>query len=583
MPDTNTTTYQEVQIPRFKDKVMYIPANISKTKKEASYVISASFKGIVRLSPNNHNTTYETPNIQLSIGDDLALGTTYSDSIKFDDSALNSMKSNADITKRMIIGSDSDGYLVPFRISENNFEFDNLGVIGITEADKLTIFTTDTDDRNNTFILNGERMPYFPQTNYTTPQRLYKDKNLEQPVPFHEYDVRDVVITGDADNSYLVYGTIDGNGKRTYRYKQSSAFIKELILEALLDLQTIPTGSIHWFPVTIDQYKLLVEANGKKPNKSFNGNEKVDPLLRDFLLCDGRRYNNKDFPELAKILWKENITRWEKKTIGENKCLLPRLDTECNNYGPKQNSNGSIDDKAEFYTFRVPDLRHAFISSIYLNGTQYITSGKAEKPRTNVTSHSADITGSRCVDYKPPSSNDTQEDKHKHFICYGNYAEIKYTDENLPISNDDVSKLDAPYLQNGAQTHVLTPFNHPYTVTSGKSFKGFHYRVESTPNRGHTGLDAIPSVAFLSIPSNNKIKKDNFVSFNETKITHGVSSDDIPSFDYPTNYSDINDRFSGNTNQDSNETYVAWNDYMSNTYGNENTPKFYTMLPFIKI
>ena len=63
MPDTNTTTYQEVQIPRFKDKVMYIPANISKTKKEASYVISASFKGIVRLSPNNHNTTYETPNI----------------------------------------------------------------------------------------------------------------------------------------------------------------------------------------------------------------------------------------------------------------------------------------------------------------------------------------------------------------------------------------------------------------------------------------------------------------------------------------------------------------------------------------
>lgn len=583
MPDTNTTTYQEVQIPRFKDKVMYIPANISKTKKEASYVISASFKGIVRLSPNNHNTTYETPNIQLSIGDDLALGTTYSDSIKFDDSALNSMKSNADITKRMIIGSDSDGYLVPFRISENNFEFDNLGVIGITEADKLTIFTTDTDDRNNTFILNGERMPYFPQTNYTTPQRLYKDKNLEQPVPFHDYDVRDVVITGDVDNSYLVYGTIDGNGKRTYRYKQSSAFIKELILEALLDLQTIPTGSIHWFPVTIDHYKLLVEANGKKPNKSFNGNEKVDPLLRDFLLCDGRRYNNKDFPELAKILWKENITRWEKKTIGENKCLLPRLDTECNNYGPKQNSNGSIDDKEEFYTFRVPDLRHAFISSIYLNGTQYITTGKAEKPRTNVTSHSADITGSRCVDYKPPSSNDTQEDKHKHFICYGNYAEIKYDDDNLPISNDDVSKLDVPYLQNGAQTHVLTPFNHPYTVTSAWSFKGFHYRVESTPDRGHTGLDAIPSVAFLSIPSNNKNKAENFVSFNETKITHGVSSDDIPSFDYPTNYSDINDRFSGNINQDSNETYVAWKDYMSNTYGNENTPKFYTMLPFIKI
>jgi hypothetical protein len=83
-----------------------------------------------------------------------------------------------------------------------------------------------------------------------------------------------------------------------------------------MDFQTIPTGSIHWFPVTIEQFKELVRNNGSKPNVSFipgtSEQEKVDPLLRDFLLCDGRRYNNKDFPELAKILWKEPIRRWRK-------------------------------------------------------------------------------------------------------------------------------------------------------------------------------------------------------------------------------------------------------------------------------
>jgi hypothetical protein len=43
------------------------------------------------------------------------------------------------------------------------------------------------------------------------------------------------------------------------------------------------------------------------PNVNYiNGTPKgitTDPLIRDFLLCDGRQYRTKDFPELAKILW----------------------------------------------------------------------------------------------------------------------------------------------------------------------------------------------------------------------------------------------------------------------------------------
>jgi hypothetical protein len=154
-----------------------------------------------------------------------------------------------------------------------------------------------------------------------------------------------------------------------------------LILEALLDLQTIPTGSIHWFPVTLEQYKQLVTKNGKKPNTSFiNGDDTkpVDPLLRDFLLCDGRRYNNRDFPELAKILWREPITRWKIATNDSTK-MYPHFDTECNNYGPKT-VNGNIEVSANSFTFRVPDLRHMFISSILLDGTSSVASGKALSP-----------------------------------------------------------------------------------------------------------------------------------------------------------------------------------------------------------
>ena len=108
---------QQVILPRFKDKVMFVPASNSRTKTDTSYVISSSFKGIVRLSPNNHNTTYERATYQLSLADDKNTGTTYSDAIKFDNEVETAINSEADITKRMIIGSDSDGYLVGFRIS----------------------------------------------------------------------------------------------------------------------------------------------------------------------------------------------------------------------------------------------------------------------------------------------------------------------------------------------------------------------------------------------------------------------------------------------------------------------------------
>lgn len=571
------TSINYVKIPRFKDKVMYIPASISKTKMEMSYPVSASFKGIVRLSPNNHNTTYERAEIQLDINDE-TMSTTYTDAIKFEDDLKDVIKSSADITKRMIIGSDSDGYLVPFRISEYNLEFDNLGVIGSVETDKLTIFTSNPESGADTFLINGQRMPSRPSSNVSD-GILYKDStnnNSKEPVYPDEYDTRKVKITGTPDNSEILYCTVDGNNKRVFNFKQTSQFIKDVIMEALLDLQSIPTGSIQFVPVSIKQYKELVENNGYSPNKVKNAGKEVDPLVRDFLLCDGRRYRNKDFPELAKILWKEPIHRWSKVEIEgnvEGNYYKPVFDGTCNDYEKQEPKS---DDEVVIKTFRVPDLRHTFISSIYLNGTTEIASGGAETPIANINSpsESADVVGSWCNDNNMTCSKDVKYDTHRHFICYGDYGPLpKPNDSTSSETSSEISLFHISpdyietqkFLSNGDTTHILTPTNHTTKITKdNSSFLGFHFRTSSTRDKGHKGVDAIPASMFLSIPGGGSTKNDNFSKYNESKISLGKSSYDIPSFHKPSNYSDINSNFQSNPNTDdiTNDTHVSWDAYM---------------------
>lgn len=103
MPDTSDKD-KYVRLPIFKDKVMYISRFESSYKMEQSYVISASFKGILRLSPNNYNTIYETNPIEFTVEQDQAISSSYSDAIVFDDKAIvepgeetEAKKVNADI------------------------------------------------------------------------------------------------------------------------------------------------------------------------------------------------------------------------------------------------------------------------------------------------------------------------------------------------------------------------------------------------------------------------------------------------------------------------------------------------------
>jgi hypothetical protein len=59
-------TEKACELPVFRDKVMYISSADSSYKIEQSYVISASFNGILRMSPNSYNTIYENNPVELS-------------------------------------------------------------------------------------------------------------------------------------------------------------------------------------------------------------------------------------------------------------------------------------------------------------------------------------------------------------------------------------------------------------------------------------------------------------------------------------------------------------------------------------
>jgi hypothetical protein len=612
------TEIKKVTLPRFKDKVMYVPASDSPTKSDTSYVISSSFKGIVRLSPNNHNTTYERPTYQLSLVDDKNIGTTYSDAILFDNDVETAIKSEADITKRMIIGSDSDGYLIGFRISQDNFEFDNLGVIGVAEGNHLSIISAAQTANEDVLVLNGQRMPHIPnkiQDAANVPTYRAGDKTeLIQP---YEYHSKNVKITGSGDKSFLLTSQVTGDGDKFYKYQRTNYLIRELILEALMDFQTIPTGSIHWFPVTVEQFKNLVKENGGRPNVSFHQNEQVDPLLRDFLLCDGRRYNNKDFPELAKILWKEPIRRWREVNRDGTKYMLPLWDTECNKYGAKdskKNPDGSTQTDGNGnpvyeldFTFRVPDLRHQFISSTYIDGITSIASGSA----SNGIKGGKNMVGAWCPDKTPPSSIEFRNDRHAHFISYGSYGK-KYHTSNISISdsnklwtdcsitqdilfNRDLSELHQPL----DSPHVFILHNHPYAKQIPghgiDNFRGYGWRYNTCSDRIHSGIDSVPATMWCSRPnvSVTEIKlnpetntpqgtKTNaFFEWRQDGIIYGRSSPDVTAAVHPSSYMEIDEEFKGNTKWG--ETYEPWGNYQPDLYGHESTPKYYTMLPFIKI
>ena len=149
---TKNSQIKKCALPKFKDKVMYV---VSPKGVEQSYTVSSSFKGILRLSPNNNTSVNEVSEI-LQVPEELhEIDTHYSDAIVFESGAA--IKSLASIERRMIIASDSDSYAVDLRISDTGVEFDNLNVVGISKFKHLTLFSNDENEygsfkMGNTFL-----------------------------------------------------------------------------------------------------------------------------------------------------------------------------------------------------------------------------------------------------------------------------------------------------------------------------------------------------------------------------------------------------------------------------------------------
>ena len=140
-------------------------------------------------------------------------------------------------------------------------------------------------------------------------------------------------------------------------------------------------------------------------------------------------------------------------------------------------------------------------------------------------------------------------------------------------------------------TYVFYLTNHNYYEDNNSHFEGFHYRTSSTSDRWIYGVDAIPCSMILSQPSCTVVNETKFDKSSDSYksataqsyVKYGQTSEAVMSLGVASKYADINDKFNNNILSTSKEEYVAWDNYMSTTYGHENTPKFYTMLPFIKI
>lgn len=523
-------------LPKFIDKIIYT--------NDQSYPISSSFRGILRLSPNDIETYKQRQLIQLTDQDKITYGnkSNYADCINFGSDVVEGSFIDCDIDTTMILCSDSEGYAVGFRLSATNPEFDNLGVIGTFETKTLQLFTKgDT----NTFIINGQKMPT------------------------------------KAHNSSGKYFLKMNNNE--WGYYSPNDFIKKTIIEILRSFETIPTGSIHWCPVTIEQYKTLCEKQSKQYTHNITDS---DPLIRDFLVCDGRKYMCADFPELAKILNGEKVS-----THKEGKHDITDKDgktTTTKFYYPSSRDD-SYEQKNKKHYFHVPDLRHMFISSVIAKGI-HGTSDNAEID---------DILSPESGTYTPDCNAEgitIDKNQHRHFTAYGTWQVRGYSDyvqpdkggydykdyyPNIKVKNGDsytnlsynpttpVIPSDKIQKTNGnlpkfelAENDIIgiMPLhNHPYayysTTGSTKSggMIGFGQRIGQNNRDSHSGVNSVSAAYFLSRPNFKK------PALNVQFV--GKSSFEIDSYDPASKPTD--------------SEAIA--------HGHENTSQFYAMLPLIKI
>lgn len=516
--------FSDLQIPQYKDKTVFY--------NDESYPISTSFKGILRVTPNNTNTLAEKVGIQLSDAEIAASG----ENVAYRDTP--------DYSSQFIRVSDSDGYMVNLRFHDNSIESDNIWVRGEVATKNLIVGAASSNGSYDSLKLNGLSLAVYPdEDNMIEGNPKLNDEVLAPGIS---------LINGDKDQSAILVS--DLKGKLVYR--NSSDLVNELIMDALLSLESVPTGSVHFFPITIEQYNKLT---GRHNMYLDSDNTLSDPLIRDYLLCDGSEYYVKDFPELAKTLAGSIITTDEKT---EGKEVRTRTKPDQNNSQDNSCSAITKDTTSERTTFRVPDLRGQFIRAAFMHPAYPFDKGSGDQ-------FTAEPVGTHRWSQLPNSypdevSQDASKvtDKHVHFTAFGSY-------EHLQHSTWQAGKED---LQNQAMVQVLNGYDN-YNASANFTFPG----LSTAPSqRNYDGREnSMPTNYYLSAPLDYDYSS---VNNESTAPNVGLSGKNITMTTKAGK-----DEFIENSSLKGTSINDDKFEYPESLLGQENTPIYIACLPLIKI
>lgn len=550
------------EIPVFKERRIY---GINEDGKESSHYINSSYAGILRLSPNDTSILNNESNSGITSTDEIK------EYLSYEDGTMDLLG------KQFLRVSTSDGILLDMRISADAVEYNNLYVLGTAEVSSLKLYTSS----DNTFSLNGINLPTKP--------------NLEAEINIDN-------ITDKNEETFIL---INNNSKKSnFVFKRAKSYIENIIERAFAQLSGLPTGSIHWVPLTLEQYKSFF--TDKDENR--HNHDEADPIIRDFLLCDGRKYKSSDFPELAKILHKEKITYWAPHA-GDTDKDKKMIKNEFINQGTKSKDK----DEDEIF-FRVPDMRTMFL--------QYAVPGveNAYKKGNLVGEYEIDASKNQ------KAFIDKKLDCHYHYIVLNNSIKNNHNTPDWKRIESDTTKKSKKctisFLPAAEETDE-TPEEIKFVLggkplakygSMRKGLPGLMYYVNTT-----AGCDTRNcSYAGIAVGDANNLRCPSYIYHPEYAINWAcnvVSSTCgyilTTSPDYLKNknksfvLSDYIGTSSWNISMDNNavenssdlnytdnesdtiyktpKKYVDYDASMLEMLGYENTPEFYACLPLIKI